>query len=265
MRVRVNAEDLASRGLVIITPDDAASAELYARLEMSEGLDSIRTRSAFIRNTGKQSVVAFMLKWELMKPSGEIDARNYQYVTNWSLMGGGVSRHGGDIIRPETTWFITPGFATEVGNDHGYLPAGRDMLLKRIDRDLSQYSSLTVSLDGAFFEDGTFVGPNSTGFFEKVAALCEAHRDLSTEIAADVDAGKADDEIFRGLETLAAAPKGAFRKHSSPEDYYNRFKSDYAEQLVRMRGKSGDKQTLEFARRPLNKPWPTLRKEASKF
>jgi hypothetical protein len=59
--------------------------------------------------------------------------------------------------------------------------AQREMFLRRKAK-LQGTVSVTVSLDGAFLDDGAFIGPDNSGFFSKVVAQHDARRGLYTKL-----------------------------------------------------------------------------------
>lgn len=61
----------------------------------------------------------------------------------------------------------------------------------------------TVLLDGAFFSDGSFVGPDETGFFDGVKARFEATHELASDLLAARDRGLSPAEAVDGLLTIA--------------------------------------------------------------
>jgi len=54
-------------------------------------------------------------------------------------------------------------------------------------RQLSESVKVIVSIDGVLFADGTFVGPDSQGYFGSLKAEIDARRDLVEEIASGVE------------------------------------------------------------------------------
>lgn len=265
MSVRLNVADLQEHGLTIIGSGDTSFDGMLDVLRVNTSgapLEAIRPYSVFIKNTGRRAVVAFVLKWELIRPDGRVIAETNQYVTKYSLMGDEVSDSGGHIIKPNTSWWAFPGFA--VAQDTSGLNTGSPEFaayLERANRDLAQYTGITVSIDGVFFEDGAFVGPDTTEFFGKVKALIDASQDLRRDIETRVKSGKSADEVLTHVTEEARKSKVKLGRNSTAEDYYKHFKRSAAEELLNMRSVSGNEKTLEHALRPSKKTRPLLRKE----
>lgn len=133
-------------------------------------------------------------------------------------------------------------------------------LAQDLSRDLSQYINLTATLDGIFFDDGLFVGPDTTRLFERVLALQNAKHDVLTTIVIKIRDGKSHGEIFKDVEALTKSPKVKWGKNSTYIDYYNRHKSDFAEDLLSMKTSSGSDKTLKFFLQTVDKEWPKLRR-----
>jgi hypothetical protein len=260
MSIQVNTKDLMNEGLVMVAPSDPIFDDLMTPAEESTELGAVKPYSVLIQNTGKQSVIAFVVRWDLVKPDGRVDVRTYKYSSNWSLMGRELDTKSGKSIRPGAAWLLAPGLSIEIGNMRDRNPVGQGHLLARIVKDLSGYASMTASLDGAFFDDGTFVGPNSTGFFEQVVALRDARRDLLNEIDSKGKSGANHGKIFSELQSLTEKTRIKLGKSSTLIDYYNKFKADFAEQVIRINKISGSEEALKFALESSGRSWPTLRK-----
>lgn len=265
MSVQFNVRDIRERGLVIISPGDKSYDEMLNTLrENMSGspADAVRPYSVFIKNTGKRPVVAFVLKWELVRPDGKVITRTDQYVTKYSLMGDDDAGSDGHIIKANTPWLAFPGFAGALDTltaDNG--AANLAPYFDRAGSNLAQYSTVNVSLDGVFFDDGAFAGPDTTGFYGKVDALVRANQDLRDELEMGRKAGKSADDVFKRVTEEANKPKVRPGRNSTADEHYNYFKSLAAQELVEMRNVSGDEKVLEHALRPQKRLRPMLRKE----
>jgi hypothetical protein len=111
-----------------------------------------------------------------------------------------------------------------------------------------------------FFADGNYVGPDTTQFFAKIEALRNANLDLRREMESKNKHGGNQSEVFDHLSEIARGPQVRLGRNSTMADYYNHFKKTEAEDLLRMRGRSGDQQVLDYALQPLRKLWPEIRR-----
>ncbi|MDQ3803896.1 MAG: hypothetical protein M3416_08730 [Acidobacteriota bacterium] len=265
-----NTKDLAEYGVTIVNPADPAYDAMVAGLSENKPnvmVEALRPFSVFIKNTSGRTVVAFALKWELMQPDGKIRIDESDNTALWSLTGGEVSNMSEGVIRPGAAWFSTPFHPeaphvppTRGGSDAARSEPEATEELNRLREELAQYTNITVSLDGAFFDDGTFVGPDSTEFFAKVEAMRNARYDLLDSVKKNLTQGSPPDEVFGNLKEIENGPAPQLSSSSSPADYYSAFRKATAAELLRVRETYGDAQPVERVMQKLRKPWPVLRK-----
>lgn len=261
MGFQASTKGLVEDGLVMVSLSDSSFNEMFSRLEQSSpGFKSLRPYTVFILNTGKHPVIAFALKWDFMRPNGQVATRTHQFVSNSSLLGKGVSDSDGGVIRPGTTWFFTSEFGSEVGSPQAIQLGKQGQYLAQTSADLSSFTGVSVSLDGAIFDDGNFIGPDETGFFAKIVALRDSHRDTMNDIAKKLKEGKSHKQILDELETLTKSPKVRLGKNSTSSDYYNYFRREYTGELLLMKKAAGPERTLEYALETQGKQWPALKK-----
>jgi len=138
----------------------------------------------------------------------------------------------------------------------------RSSLVQRFSDKAANYSEVTVSIDGAFFEDGTFVGPNTTNFFEQTKAVIDARRDLLNEIGNGLSNNTLTvKDASNYVEEIANSNPNALNSHSTVTDYYDHFRALYAYEIVQMKRVHGADKGLEIALLPLHKPWAKLTKK----
>ena len=76
-------------------------------------------------------------------------------------------------------------------------------------RSGGQIESVTLTLDGVFFSDGGFIGPNREKLWEQVVARAEAHEQLTRIAKEGRDRGAAPWEILADIEAFTGpAPDG---------------------------------------------------------
>ena len=280
-----NVKDLPEHGISLISPSDPSFEELINRLPQGKtGVSGMSEPfSVFVKNTGDKAVIAYTLKWEFAKADGKVINKSMNYATAGALTGQ-TSARGRYIIAPHSAHFVSLVFdsltgSIDVGSGRGANVNGvaldseaanyfgdqaRERVhvakLDRLNKELAQSTSLTVSVDGVFFADGTFVGPNTTGFFEKVKALQSAKHDLLLEIQSGARKGKAESELFNEVEALTKGPKIRLGPRSTIDDYYNYHKRRYAAELLRMRKATGGESAIERMLQSLQQGWPELRR-----
>jgi hypothetical protein len=134
--------------------------------------------------------------------------------------------------------------------------------LARFRTETAKYTQITVSIDGAFCQDGTFVGADTSNFFAQTKAIIDARRDLLDEIAVGLtNSGTTTDSLFERLQEMAAQSSEEIDSASTPNDYYAYFKKFYANDIVKTKAIHGPEKALEIALRPRKKAWVALRKK----
>jgi hypothetical protein len=69
-------------------------------------------------------------------------------------------------------------------------------------RNLGPIKKVTLILDGVFFDDGEFAGPNQSGLWEQIVLSAEAHMRLARIARQAHDGGSPPQEIFRQIEAV---------------------------------------------------------------
>jgi hypothetical protein len=91
-------------------------------------------------------------------------------------------------------------------------------MAQRFKAHLANYTDITVSIDGVFFEDGTFVGPDTTNFFAQAQAVVAAKRDLPQQISDQLQSKKQPMEIYKTLEEVTARAAATLDANSTQDD-----------------------------------------------
>jgi hypothetical protein len=94
-----------------------------------------------------------------------------------------------------------------------------------------------------------------------VDAQLNARRDLYREVESSIEHGKQADEIFKEIEESAHQPKVSLKSASPPADFYHYYKKDIAEEMLRMKQRTGEAQTLEFMAQTLRAPFVELKRK----
>jgi hypothetical protein len=266
---QVNIKDLSERGLSIIGPSDPAFNQILAsqsQLQKNPVVADLSPFSTLIKNTGPRSVIAFTLKWELMKADGTVRVKTIDYIELWRLMGIKSSEKSSYTIKSNSAWFASP--SVEVNQDINFegasastsLTPDEAAMLQRVRAELSQYTNITVTLDGAFLDDGQFVGQDSTGFFDKVVAQRNAKRDLIIQVKQDLQQGQSKQQIFQRLEGAANEPEAKSNTSSAMISDYHKHKKEIVAEMLRTRASVGDDRAIELFLQQMREPMPELRK-----
>src|SRR2546423_878240 len=289
VNVKLHVRDLPEHGIKIITPADPSFDGLMTAFQKKNPdapIEALKLFSIFIKHSGNRPIVSYKLRWACMKSDGTVIYKESSYLANWILMDEGAFSHTSAIanapkvIKPHSTWFFSQIAEPEpleggtenrqqsrswhltVSSDSGVIEQNPSeaRVLSLLNAELSRYTSITISLDGVFFDDGSFAGPNETGFFEAVKAEVDARHDLLVDIQKGIQQGKSADEIIRSLEVLEAAPEVDIGLNSTPSDYYKYNKKRFAEKFLNIARHLGNTEAVQLLVKKLDRPWASLRR-----
>jgi len=284
---RIQVRDLPEHGVRLIGPGDPMQPSVAGSFRTPSSnavVERMKPFSVFLRNTGSRNIIAYWLTWELTKPDGTVITREEGGVNSGALTGDvapglehlvmnsgyAVGRNANRFINPLTSFgesevsgaLFAYATSTEDPSEIGRLQQAARSISSFLDDvvvpELRGYAEMRVSVDGVFFDDGTFVGPDTTQFFNKVQANIDAKRDLLEEISFAVEHGLRMSKIFKNVQEVASSPDVI--SFTTQADYYNLHKKRYAEEVLRMRSVLGDNRAIAQALRSLTRPWPRLRK-----
>lgn len=263
MEVQFNKRDFPEHGVHIITsvdPSFEALASGYFKAKAKNIPESLNPFSVFIKNSGNKTVVAYALRWQMVRADGQVIQNTTSYSEPGVLMGNEMPNNPAfkhiDAIEPGAvrcfSWDSPIREDTSQPLGGGDAPVSgklspnqfKDPIARRdnIRAELSLATDLTVSLDGVFFDDGTFIGPNITGFFERIQSVVNAKVDLLREIEIASQTGTVEQAI-ENITVKSKGPDVVLAMNSSAEDYYNCYTKLFATEIANMTG-AYDKQGL---------------------
>lgn len=112
---------------------------------------------------------------------------------------------------------------------------------------------MTLILDGVFFLDGEFAGPNRNGLWEKVTKEAKSVMDVATIARAGRDRGIATGDILHEIEELTGPPT---KRPPAPGKTMQR----RAYQIKLNRHSIGDERTVDWLASMTNTPLPDYRR-----
>lgn len=288
--VQISIKDFPIHGLELIGPSDPAFKDKISTLlkdKKNPVVDTLKPYSVFLKNTGNKAIVGYWLKWEMIKLDGTVVSREAGGINPDALMDGDITDLGhlslttGYAIKPNSTRFVSLAFSLgeeEVGGTIGAYASGTaneaeveqfqqaaknrnpSSMADKLVTELQSYSNITVSVDGVFFQDGTFVGTDNTIFFAQVQAHIDAKRDLLEEISFATKRKRSSQEIFSDIEEIANNQYAIIRQNPTTSDYYNYYKKMYAEEILHMRNAMDSKKAISISLQALHKKWQKLKK-----
>ena len=290
--VKFNIKDLPDHGLTIIGPASTSFDDEVRKLKKDKNerqqrkIDALRPFSGFIKNSGHSDVIAYTVKWELTTVDGQVMTNFSSYSATATVLGENVpdgdSFNGRKIKKNSvriSSW--DPTIDDDGGPTAGFsgpvspslqdrfvqaLRSGDDSALSEVIADqLRGAASITMTLDGALFADGTFVGPDTGGLFNKLNAEVSAKHDLLRSISLALKARKTPKQILDHIDEVNRHPRTGETKFASGgtrEEYYRYFASIYRTEILKTRDSlKDDKRTLTYALLPTLKHWPKLKKQ----
>jgi len=291
-----HCEDLPEHGVVLIPPSspeyDPLLADIQRRLDRrvegsppplpwTEGArisSEDRDCSAILLNRRPHAIAAIHQFWSLRDESGRDYRRSVGYGGNPSvLLPFGLRK---ELLKLYGYWHvILPGSKRYLTAHGEQLGDNTDVRLPDLDerwsggiigasggrnRSTGPLKTVTLTLDGVFFADGGFAGPNRQGLWEEVVSSAEAH----LEVAGIARQGHADDatprQVFACITELTG-PMSDHPPHSrpdprNPETHRDRALRMIGWQIGSMRRHQGDERTLQMLMTWGEAPVPRFRK-----
>lgn len=286
LNVQINLKDLPEEGIILVSPSDPTFDQEAASLvngNQSEGMqfvDAAKPFCVFIKNTGTREIAGYRLKWELLKADGQV-------IIDWSSASAPtllsrdnnssrrITMAGSLPIRPGSTLFVSmesvmASFLYSSKNSQANLT--EDAIKKR-NSIISQLGAInqekmlsvvgvTVTVDCVYFEDGTFVGPDTGNLFSETQGYIDAERDFALMVRQHVQEKKRSSELFDKIKNIADEPDATPNSRPTAFDYKNLHMKNRARNLLKIRDKGGENSMIEYMQGPLNKTWAKLQKKA---
>lgn len=279
MVINIHAKDLPENGLHIIRPSDPDFDIILTSLPgniAQDELEALKPLSVAIQNMADRTVVAHAITWECIGTDGKKASFQQVYANSEPLTDGEEALEA--LSRTNLDRTIKPGAALLIsllplptGGGYGFGASGMqderhqgqdagDSLQSLSVQLQTKCTDITVSIDGAFFDDGTFAGPDTTNFFSNLKAQVEAKREVMNIILENHRRGKSTSEIFQQVEADAISNPAKLHAKSSETEHYNFFKKIFAMQFLQQKKARGENDVFETISRLKNKGQPTLRK-----
>jgi hypothetical protein len=234
-------EDLRQFGVELIPPSAPEYAALLADIrwriddpvegsppipERMRGRidDEDRETSAILVNRGKLGIAAIQQIWYFRESGGRAythstgpGANNPSILHPYGIPEKALKRRGyWDVILPGSKRYLSRN-GRLLGDNSDVRPPAEDELWTggmgggggRWGGSGGQVESVTLTLDGVFFTDGGFIGPNQGKLWEQVVARAEAHEQLMRIAREGRNRGAATLEILANIAAVTGpAPEG---------------------------------------------------------
>jgi hypothetical protein len=274
---RVNAQetmriiDLPDSGLKLVQSQDPNFNNLIKASLAGEAvpeLDALKPYTVILQNNSSSVLVAYAVRWEYTKPDGRRAHVDYSDGQVGRLLDGAIRKpitpydEGGAMLYPHSFVVVTP--TTTLKTASGARDRASDpnyqALLQKLASRFSQGQDVSATLDGAFFEDGSFVGANNTHFFEKFTSEVRARQNLAQRIVESIGQGRSVRDVAREIqESLPAVPpKLALAPEGTLQGYDDYYKHEYASAFLSVYRNSGQEAALAWAQSNLFRNPPRL-------
>ncbi len=207
-------------------------------------IDAVKPFTVFVKNTSTKDIVGISLRWEITSYDGSVQSFPQIESSHSQLMGikprNSALKKGlaSSLIPSNSSRFFVLDMTVQqlVRNEsqratindssslngeklkhfNEYLP----QLQARNQKTMNDAISVSISIDGIFFSDGTFIGDDQNHFFAYMKGALDARRDFIKEMQGSVKAKKNTAEIFSRLESLASYKPLSINELDSEEKMY---------------------------------------------
>ena len=260
--LKFNIKDIRNHGLVIVTPADPEFVQLRSKLTGKTATEELDLPYVFVKNMDqKRRVIAYTLKWEISQENGRVMTR-VRSVLREDLLAGREGVMGPDdlTLYPQTArLFSLGGFAD--GDEVSLTGAAKavqqraEMVSKlastgvpgQINEQVNNSASIRLSIDGALFEDGDFVGENTTKQMERIEAQVKAKREIMRELFQRLKGNQPYSEVMKILSDRHETLSESETSPSAEEDteIQKRAHKRYLDEILEMkRGFGSDELAL---------------------
>lgn len=271
---KLEAVSLNKYGLEIIDDKNPAFAKLMA----GNNSDPVTAFSVFVVNNSNKALASCSLKWEITLADGQTANQFQTKMGTFEIVADDKGAHlaegiaaGGNLLFSLTnssgsgsqSHGFNMGGGTPGSQSHGFVTGGGT---PDITAQLSDSVKGTVSIDGALFTDGTYVGPDVNNNFDMFKGQIEAKRELAGEVNQLMNSGATPEDIKNYLKKIQATQSNDVKLTAGESSRYafgkwNRERS-YAGRLLLIKEKKGDQAVLELIQADLAAPQINFRKIA---
>jgi hypothetical protein len=256
--MRIN--DLPKSGLKLLSYRDGHFEKL---LKMSLANDStpelelLKPYTVILQNNSNKILVAYALRWEYTNEKGQRVHIDYSDSQISRLMDGSFRRpttefdKSGPTLEPYSWLIIAP--STSLKTSSGARERADDpdyqRLLQKLSKRLGEALDVSVTLDGAIFEDGSFNGPNASHLLEHFVAELRAKQNLTENIVKAVQQGKTLSEVARDIQVSVSGsrPKLSTASDGTINGYNEYYSFLYASKFLTVYRNSGEESALAWA------------------
>lgn len=256
---------LQTHGIEVIGASDPGFTDELRKFTSDEQINRLvngaRPFALFIRNNSQREVVGVSLRWTTVNSKGDERAfpqsRSHpgvligmkpldpSMIGKTSLINPGELQFFSYLDIQQTVLNARLRAQNSMGSgSEARIPAkemDRMVSTSELQRTnlLNQISDLYVSIDGVFFDDGSFVGEDKNFYFDEIRGMVNARRDFLMRLVDAESAGEpASETISKFIESDQQTPVPLSRPISREQAYDNSYSatfSDLRKQILMMR------------------------------
>lgn len=261
MIIKYSSQDLPEHGLIIVKPSDPEFNDLAAALLSGQKIpefEKIKPFAVFLKNNSTKTVVGHSVVWQLTNSTGKKTGGALSYINSPALTDG--------VLNIETDENLNESIPAGGYNLLTYAPinsgsAGGGGGSPEIPEpgEPGNENEVSILLSGVFFEDGLFVGPDTTKFFSLIEAHVRAKRDLISYIDNSLKKGDSLESLNKDLMEKIEIKSGSL-SHLVPEGYYNNTTKMFANFYLRLSKSSGKEGLTAEINKFKSRSLPCIRK-----
>lgn len=263
LTVRFNVKSLPEHNVYLISPYDSSVNKNTS--------GKVNPYSVILRNSNSHHIVGYSITWQCFDGKNESPRtdlshdRQFSNSFGYAFMYGeeserrAILNNADELIQPNSTWLISPDF-----------PAHKiDGVIKEVNTENEQAvfavqaaacPIMTVILDGVFFDDGTFIGPDMNGSFAKLKTQMDVRYEVLQGVQRELKSGKNPSDVFRELEQIRDRGVQQSGAGMSLDELRTRYQRLFAQDVLGMKDMWGTEGAIANVQRQLSRPWVTLRK-----
>lgn len=224
-------------------------------------IQAARPFALFIKNDSDHEIIGVSLRWKFLKSTGEVREVPQIEVNPGVLIGlkpldpfmiGKTSIMNRGTVRFFSYFVMSIQQKIKLANMKSRNPSISypnkiemtpqeissisEQVTSQKEKLLESISSITVSVDGILFDDGTFVGDDKNFFFDLMRGQTQARKDLLIQIEEAKQADKSDEEILSVfLSDVSPARQHGLTGNSNYENSEEAFQSGYKSSMKSLR------------------------------
>jgi len=257
--MQLETNDLSNVGVLVYGPDSVGFKNKLSSLLTIPGdlAGDAAKYSLIIENRTPQHINTISVIWRFYPSDREPIERKYEY----SFLSNSFFDDVSDSLIKSGELYPLCLFAESVGFGRGRLRELKSdpqmtNTLSFLNSLLAWSTRWSFTIDSVLFSNGVWVGPNTSGYVERMTAQINGARDLLKELAQKLDAGEPTANVLAHAQSYAGPPDEAFamrmmdrEKMFDPNYHYEWAKKNAARQaLARQKHFGGDQAMIEWIR-----------------